>query len=266
MNRRTFSAALPVLLVALPAFSATTGFKLTHEEALSFPPLKQFTMGYAAPIGKVEVFSDQTAYLDNDPAGVMSRCDLTSTKTLVLDTTTRVAEVHLAFPMTAQGRYIIFDKVEVGAEFNNKDGLRVGVYSGVTHRPEVDFEFRADGMVYVFGQPVDIGSGNSLRYDNVWNSDCTKGIDNHITVQLFHNLVGGTVMVQLDTHGSTGNTYKLGPFTMSAEVKKEGIAGIYLSAPPQSGRYTADGMVCTGDAPIILPTGSDEDGGSRTRR
>lgn len=265
MNRRALYAAIPALLLSAPAWCASTGFALTHEEGLSFPPLRQFTTGYDAAIGKVQIFSDNAAFLDDDPAGVKSGCDLTSTTALVLDGTSRVVEAHMAFPMIAAGRLTILDKVQIGAERTDRDGLKIGVYSGTTRRPESDVELRRDGFVYVFGQKVDIGGGNFLRYENVFLSDCTKGIDNHITVEMFHNLVGGTVLVQLTTHGATGNTYRVGPFPMSPEVKAEGIAGIWAFVSPESGRYTVDGMVCVGDAPVILPTGSEKDSGERRR-
>lgn len=264
---RRLCSILGLALIATSATAATTGFSLTHEEGLAFPPLGRFITppGYDAAIGKVQIFSDQSAYLDNDPINNGSvACDPTSSKSLILDSATRVAEVHLAFPMIARGNMMIFDKVEIGAERNDVDGLRVGVYSGTTHRPEVSVELRADGFVYVWGQRVPTGSGD-LRYNNVFQSDCGVGIDNHITVLMFHNLVGKTVLVELHTHGATAGSYRVGPFPMSAEVGNEGIAGMYLFAPPETGRYSADGMVCVGNAPTITPIGSDEENGPRTR-
>lgn len=267
MNRHIFALMLSALVLGGQAWAGTTGFSLTHEETnLTFPPLKSFTTGYKAEVGTLEVFSSDTAYLDNDPInGGSMACDPTSTKALIIDGTDFVSETHLTFPMIAQGNVTVSDRIQTGAERTDVDGLQFGVFSGVKHRPEVDFEFRADGYVYALGQKVDIGGGAFLRYDNVFKSDCGKGVDNHLTVDLFHNLVGGTVVVEITTHGTGGQKYRIGPQAMSADVKFEGIRGMYIFVPPGTGRYSVDGMVCTADAPIIIPAGGDQGGSGRTR-
>ena len=89
--------------------------------------------------------------------------------------------------------------------------------------------------------------------------------DNHITLDFFHALLPGDVMVTLTYHGVDAATYDVGPFSMVSEVKAEGIGGMWVYVPPLSGRYYIDGMVCNGTAPVVLPTGTDTGGPTRRR-
>lgn len=272
MNRR--HAVLAVLaslaLLAAPAVeAAATGFALTLEEALQFPPVDQWIApdlaAFDAAVGYVDVFSAETVKVIVDPAGGVAPCDPTTTRALLVDGTNRVAEVHLRFPRAAAGNLIVFDKLELGADRTDVRGLRAGVVSGVSRTPEVMFEFGRDGYVYVGGQRVRRGNGQDLSYGSVWQNNCAAGIDNHITLILWHNLPGGNVVVDLRTHGAGAEEIRLGPLPMSPEVQLEGVGGMYAFAPPLSGRYTVDGMVCVANAPVIVPTGSDTDSKPRRR-
>ena len=75
----------------------------------------------------------------------------------------------------------------------------------------------------------------------------------------------GTVMVDVETHGLAPMKYRMGPYTMPAEVKTEGIGGMFARVPAFSGRAYLDGMVCNGNVPVILPNGSDGSDGGRNR-
>ena len=40
---------------------------------------------------------------------------------------------------------------------------------------------------------------------------------------------------------------------------------MYAFVPPETGRYTVDGMVCNADAPLVLPAGTERETGERSR-
>lgn len=268
MNRRLLTALAALPFVASAASASTTGFSATFEErGFPYPTLNRFINppGFAAPIGFFEIVSDNTVMLtDNEPVQGPAPCDPTTTKALILDGTSRVSEVYMRFPMVARGNMVVFDKFQIGAERSDVRGMQIGVFSGVTRTLDPAVEFAYDGFVRVYGQLVDTGAG-PLAYGNVFANDCANGIDNHLTVILLHNLLGGTVMVDIETHGFTPMKYRVGPFQMPAEVKSEGIGGQYARVPAFSGRYYLDGMVCNGSVPVMLPNGSESGGTDRQR-
>ena len=268
MNRRIAALAALISATAAGSWAATTGFSATFEEkGFPYPALNKAIAppGFSAPVGYFEIASQNNIILtDNEPVRGPSPCDPTTTKALILDGASTVAEVYMRFPMAAKGNMIVFDKFQIGAERTDARGMQIGVWSAQTRTKDPAFEFHYDGFVRVYGQLVDTGAG-PLAYGDVFANDCVGGIDNHLTVILYHNMVGGTVMVDIETHGLSPMKYRVGPFNMPSEVKAEGIGGMFAMAPAFSGRYYLDGMVCNGTAPVILPNGSEGEPGDRTR-
>ena len=268
MIRRISLTLTVAALAATTAIAGTSGFQSTFEETgFTYPPLNTpINYSFPAPIGTFVVMSNDNIVLtDLDPVRGSLPCDPTTLRALILDATTTSAHLRYEFPMAARGM-IVLDRAVLGAETGDSFGMEWGVYSAITRREETVFQFGPNDQVLVYGRPVDIGGGQFLTYQNLWANDCAAGIDNHFTVTAIHDLVGGTVRVEILTHGNGATSYQLGPFASNPETNSEGIRGMFSRAPGGTGRFYNDKMVCNGSAPVIVPpTGDSPSGGSRRR-
>jgi hypothetical protein len=227
-------------LIALPAMA---GLRAPTEN-VAIPVGQWLPAGsYDEEIGSVAILSDSNIMRVED----VYACDPLSDYGLLMDTTGKVAELHYVHSEFEQEEEYSW-KVNVGAQHLGVPTIEYVAQSYETRTQQTLFQFGADGLLYLCGEPTDIMYPELLEeYDCPFSASA-------IEIKLRMYPENELVTFQVINRGITNGYNRLyGPYPLIPEIAQEGLDRCIVKARPDSGISYIDGVICQGSSLALPP-------------